>query len=87
MPDGVTDDAEPVPAERQNLVYSALDRALHIHGSLVEKNIARARQRRPDATPAEAIRTLERMYRSALTGTGTALAPSLPCRQSARERH
>lgn len=73
MPDGVTDDAEPTLTERQNLVYGALDRALHVHGSAVEKNIARARQRHPDATPAEVIRTLERMYRSALTGTGTAV--------------
>lgn len=70
MPDGVIDDAEPVPAERRNLVYSALDRAMHVHGAMVEKNIARARQRRPDATPAEVVRSLERMYRSALTGTG-----------------
>ena len=73
MPDGVIDDAEPTPAERQNPVYSALDRALRVHGSVVEKNIARARQRRPDATPTEVIRTLERIYRSALTGTGTAI--------------
>jgi hypothetical protein len=73
MPDGVIDDAEPAPAERQNLVRSALDRALRVQGSAVEKNIARARQRRPDATPAEVIRALERMYRSALAGTGTAV--------------
>lgn len=73
MPDGVIDDAEPAPAERHNLVHSAPDRALRVHGSMVEKNIARARQRHPDATPAEVIRALERMYRSALTGTGTAV--------------
>jgi hypothetical protein len=73
MPDGVIDDAEPVPAERQNLVRSALDSALRVHGSAVEKNIARARQRHPDATPTEVIRTLERMYRSTLTGTGAAV--------------
>ena len=73
MLDGVIDDAEPTPAERQNLVLSALDRALRAHGSMVEKNIARGRQRRPDAMPAQVIRTLERMYRSALTGTGAAV--------------
>lgn len=73
MPDDVTDDGEPTPAERHNLVHSALDRALRVHGSVVDKNIARSRQRRPDATPAEVIRTLERMYRSALTGTGVAV--------------
>ncbi len=70
MPDGVVDDAVPTPAGRQNLVRSALDSAMRVHGSLMEKNIARARQRRPDATPTEVIRTLERMYRSALTGAG-----------------
>lgn len=70
MPDGVVDDAVPTPAGRQNLVRSALDSAMRVHGSLVETNIARARQRRPDATPTEVIRTLERMYRSALTGAG-----------------
>jgi hypothetical protein len=56
MSDGLIDDAEPTPSERQNLVQSALDRALRVHGSMVEKNIARARQRRPDATPAQVIR-------------------------------
>jgi hypothetical protein len=73
MPDGVIEDAEPAPAERRDLVRSALDRAVRVHGSMVDKYIARARQRRPDATPAEAVRALERMYRSALTGTGAAV--------------
>jgi hypothetical protein len=73
MPDDVIDDAEPTPAERQNLVLGALDSALRVHGSMVDKNLARARQRRPDATPTEVIRALERMYRSALTGTGAAV--------------
>ncbi|MEU4673896.1 hypothetical protein AB0F91_39570 [Amycolatopsis sp. NPDC023774] len=40
---------------------------------LVRKNIARARQRNPDATPAEVVRTLARMYVSALAGTGAAV--------------
>ncbi|MCF2436017.1 hypothetical protein LV779_22925 [Streptomyces thinghirensis] len=39
----------------------------------MRKNIARARQRNPDATPAEVIRSLERMYVSALTGSGAAV--------------
>ena len=73
MSDGVIDDAEPTPAERQNLLRSALDSAMRVHGSMVEKNIARARQRHPDATPTEVVRTLERMYRSALTGAGVAV--------------
>lgn len=68
-----SDRTEPTSAERRNLLLSALDKALRVQGAAVEKNIARARQRHPDATPAEVIRTLERMYRSALTGTGTAV--------------
>src|SRR5215469_14376679 len=67
------DGAEPTSAERRNLLLSALDKALRVQGSAVEKNIARARQRHPDATPAEVIQVLERMYRSALTGTGAAV--------------
>lgn len=39
----------------------------------MEKNIKRARHRRPDATPAEVVRALEHLYRSALTGTGAAV--------------
>jgi hypothetical protein len=56
-----------------DLARSALDSAMRVHGSMVDKYIARARQRRPDATPAEAVRALERMYRSTLTGTGAAV--------------
>src|SRR5215510_737035 len=55
------------------LLLSALDKALLVQGSAVEKNIARARQRHPEATPAEVIQVLERMYRSALTGAGAAV--------------
>ncbi|HRD99930.1 MAG TPA: hypothetical protein PLV68_01455 [Ilumatobacteraceae bacterium] len=40
---------------------------------MVQKNIARARQRHPDATPAEVLRSLERMYLAALTGQGAAV--------------
>ncbi|MEV0569006.1 hypothetical protein [Dactylosporangium sp. NPDC050588] len=50
-----------------------LDRAIGVHGSLVARNVARARQRNPDATPAQVIRNLERMYVSALAGTGAAV--------------
>ncbi|QHC68654.1 hypothetical protein GSU68_17300 [Rathayibacter sp. VKM Ac-2759] len=39
----------------------------------MEKNIARARQRHPDASPAEVVRTLEKMYRAALSGSGAAV--------------
>jgi hypothetical protein len=59
-----------VPGQR---VFDALDKAIGLQSPLVRKNIARARQRNPEATPAEVIRNLERMYVSALTGTGAAV--------------
>ncbi|MFG1893437.1 hypothetical protein ACGFIP_05465 [Micromonospora zamorensis] len=65
----------PVPeaAVRGQRVLDVLDKAITIQGPLVRKNIARARQRNPEATPAEVIRNLERMYVSALAGTGAAV--------------
>lgn len=68
-PDG-PDPAAAVPGQR---VLDLLDKALAIQSPLVRKNIARARQRNPEATPAQVIRNLERMYVSALTGTGAAV--------------
>jgi hypothetical protein len=66
---------EPVPAAaiRGQRVLDLLDKAIDIQSALVRKNIARARQRNPEATPAQVIRNLERMYVSALTGTGAAV--------------
>jgi hypothetical protein len=65
----------PVPeaAMRGQRVLDLLDKAIDIQSALVRKNIARARQRNPEATPAQVIRSLERMYVSALTGTGAAV--------------
>ncbi|MGN9778432.1 hypothetical protein ACTMS0_22080 [Micromonospora sp. H33] len=65
----------PVPeaAVRGQRVLDLLDKAIAIQSPLVRKNIARARQRNPEATPAQVIRNLERMYVSALTGTGAAV--------------
>lgn len=54
-------------------ILDVLDRAIAVQSSLVQKSIARARQRNPDATPEQVIRSLERMYVSALTGTGAAV--------------
>jgi hypothetical protein len=54
-------------------VLELLDKAIGLQTPLVRKNIARARQRNPEATPAEVVRTLERMYVSALAGTGAAV--------------
>ncbi|MGN9783414.1 hypothetical protein ACTMTF_18415 [Nonomuraea sp. ZG12] len=66
---------EPVPAAaiRGQRVLDLLDKAIDVQSALVRKNIARARQRNPEATPAQVIRHLERMYVSALTGTGAAV--------------
>ena len=54
-------------------VLDLLDKAIGLQAPLVRKNIARARHRNPEATPAEVVRTLERMYVSALAGTGAAV--------------
>lgn len=65
----------PVPEEaiRGQRVLALLDKAVEAQSSLVRKNIARARQRNPEATPGQVIRNLERMYVSALTGSGAAV--------------
>lgn len=74
---GVATDAleGPVPASsgRGRPLLELLDKAIGAQTPLVHKNFARARQRNPEATPAEVVRTLERMYISALAGTGAAV--------------
>ncbi|WP_410652334.1 hypothetical protein [Amycolatopsis sp. cmx-4-54] len=72
----------PVSGGPGQAVLELLDKAIGLQTPLVRKNIARARQRNPEATPAEVVRTLERMYVSALAGTGaaagaTAAAPAV----------
>lgn len=64
---------DPEAAGRGQRVLDLLDKAIDLQTPLVRKNIARARQRNPEATPAQVIRNLERMYVSALTGTGAAV--------------
>jgi hypothetical protein len=64
---------EKDPAVRGQRVLDLLDKAIGMQSPMVRKNIARARQRNPEATPAQVIRGLERMYVSALTGTGAAV--------------
>ncbi|KJK47262.1 hypothetical protein UK23_20960 [Lentzea aerocolonigenes] len=54
-------------------ILDLLDKAIGLQSAMVRKNIARARQRNPEATPAEVIGTLEKMYVSALTSTGAAV--------------
>ena len=73
MTAGVDDGPVPETAVRGQRVLDVLDKAIGIQSPLVRKNIARARQRNPEATPAEVIRGLERMYVSTLTGTGAAV--------------
>ncbi|WP_326656404.1 hypothetical protein [Streptomyces sp. NBC_00385] len=69
---------EPTPEENISggRALELLDKALAIQSPLVQRNIARARQRNPDASPAEVIRNLERIYVSTLTGTGAAVGGS-----------
>jgi hypothetical protein len=73
MATGAPDGSAPIPAVHGQQVLSLLDRAIETQSPLVRKNIARARQRNPEATPAQVVRNLERMYVSALTGTGAAV--------------
>jgi hypothetical protein len=61
------------PNEGRRLVPVALDRALSIEDAMVQRNLARARQRNSAATPAEVVRSLERMYLSGLTALGAAV--------------
>ncbi|WP_052848701.1 hypothetical protein [Streptomyces avicenniae] len=67
------DPADPTADGRGQRVLDLLDKAIEVQNGLVRRNIARARQRNPDATPAQVVRGLERMYIGAMTGTGAAV--------------
>ncbi|MGW3432764.1 hypothetical protein ACWDHW_33145 [Streptomyces melanosporofaciens] len=73
MATDVLDGSVPAAAERGQRVLDLLDKAIAGQSPLVRKNIARARDRNPEATPAQVIRNLERMHVRALTGTGAAV--------------
>ncbi|MEU7910051.1 hypothetical protein [Microbispora bryophytorum] len=73
MATGALDGEVPAAVVRGQRILDLLDKAIDLQGPLVRKNIARARQRNPDATPAQVIRNLERMYLIALAGTGAAV--------------
>ncbi|WP_245667305.1 hypothetical protein [Actinomadura macra] len=73
MATGALDGPVPASAGHGQRILGLLDKAIEVQSPLVRKNIARARRRNPEATPAEVIRNLERMYISALTGTGAAV--------------
>ncbi len=51
---------------------TALDKAVGMHQPVVDAYLRRARQRRPDATPAELITSIERQFLAALTSLGGA---------------
>ncbi|WNV84714.1 hypothetical protein [Umezawaea sp. Da 62-37] len=63
-------ESAPAASGRGQPILDLMDKAISLQVPLVGKHIARARQRNPEATPAEVVRTLERMYVSALTGRG-----------------
>ena len=67
------DGPAPATAVRGQRVLDLLDKAIDTQSPLVRKNIDRARQRNPEATPAQVIRNLQRMYVSALTEAGAAV--------------
>lgn len=67
------EEATPAVGGPGQRVLAVVDKAIGVQGPLVRNNIARARQRNPEATPAQVIRNLERMYVSALTGSGAAV--------------
>ncbi|GAA2669634.1 MULTISPECIES: hypothetical protein [Actinosynnema] len=65
-------DPVPAPSGRGRAALDLLDEAIGSQTPLVRRNIARARQRNPDATPAEVIRALERVLgRNFITKYGT----------------
>jgi hypothetical protein len=73
MTTDASEEATPAAGGRGQLVLDLVDRAIGVQSSLVRRNIARARQRNTEASPAQVIRNLERMYVSALTGSGAAV--------------
>lgn len=73
MATGASEGPVPEADVRGQKALDLLDKAIDAQSPLVRKNIARARQRNPEAPPAQVIRNLERMYVSALTGTGAAV--------------
>lgn len=73
MASDALDGTVPESSGRGQAILNLLDKAIGVQAPLVRRNIARARQRNPDATPAQVVRTLERMYVSAVAGTGAAV--------------
>lgn len=62
----------PMPLQVERGLDAALDKALAIQRPVIVGYLDRVRAKRPDATPAEVIRQLERRYQSAVVGVGAA---------------
>jgi hypothetical protein len=61
-----------LPVGVEGALDTALDKALRIQRPVVLNYLARVRGRQPDATPAQVIEQLERLYRTAVIGIGGA---------------
>ncbi len=55
------------------MVFPLVDRAVRVQQPVVAGYVERLRRRKPDATPAEVIESLERQFLTAVTGTGAAI--------------
>ncbi len=61
-----------VPPAAERALDAALDKALAVQRPVVLNYLDRARRRKPDMTPAELVRRLERRYLTAVAGIGGA---------------
>lgn len=66
------DDMKPPQQVIGSVLSVALDKAVDVHQPVIDAYLRRARQRRPEATPAELITSLERQYLAAVTALGGA---------------
>jgi len=62
----------PVPAAVERALDTALDKALALQRPVVRAYLDRVRRSRPDMTPAQLVRQLERRYLAAVVGIGGA---------------
>lgn len=78
--DGEGQGVEMVRASEPSLPLTLLDKALALQAPLTERHIARLRRNRPDATPHEIVRRLNRELRAATisSGIGVGAAAAAP---------
>ena len=62
----------PLPGYVEGMLDSALDKALRVQRPVITAYLNRVRERRPEATPADVVRSLERRYLAAVTAIGVA---------------